>query len=789
MSTDDVCHRRRATNCAGDGGAAEAARGVWTSLKEAGEKAARSSKTAGLWWQYFYLVALLRLYIRAKRQGVKECVKAMLPYFHATGYIHSAKSAHLYVQQMEELSGRCKEAAEEGLFTVRRTDDFLGGGGGMDRHGHEARLHVRPQGRAQAEVVDNSSIVVLNTVDEEAMEKLFRCVAVPADGMGNPIIRVLTDYVMICQNKYMWAGVDLNKMQPFFELKGTNSHGNSAKVRMSRDELRVLCEKDIQDFIAEGIRKGKLGDFIDCGGLRLTIVNLSDKKQMFNVRIRRKDIDTQCIDLALKSWECIFYFKKYIEYLANQKKEAIPVIIRLIQQLSKEAAEIFFEEGHGFAYLNKKENEVQIVKFKEECSDFNVEVFNQLGDVDFKKVRFEIRRWPKAKLLAHYGEGITVAQGVGKDVLNFSGFVGDFFEDVWYQKQNQAGEKNEKERTVELAARVFCPDYEYPSVKDLAAEAERTTTPLLKLFLGKLITTKEVDKTKVIRKQQYIAQCVMLAIQPKSFISPLLLVLGASLHKEFGSKHLVQILDTFGACHSYNEVKMFEYSLLDDAKPGRARRGEVRRAGSGGSIISWAERTGDWELHLEPLYYAAGHHLYARSTRLYVQTMEDLDGDLNTAAMKGFFTVRRTSDYWAGVWTDMVVEQDIMCALNRQALHKVTTALEGYCGLKCVTSEQHVDLRESRVSRDQADRQRLVSWLEAHHPFDNSEGIRCISTGVRGKKSTAKSWLPLARKRPTPDPAVESNGLFVTMSCLGVSTAKLQEYLHYGLCWAPPALF
>ncbi|KAE8745961.1 hypothetical protein FOCC_FOCC007322 [Frankliniella occidentalis] len=365
----------------------------------------------------------------------------------------------------------------------------------------------------KAEVVDNSSIVVLNTVDEEAMEELFRCVAVPADGMGVPIIRVLTDYVMLCQNKYLWAGVDLNKMQPFFELKGTNSRGNSAKVRMSRDELRVLCEKDIQDFIAEGIRKGELGDFIDCGGLRLTIVNLSDKKQMFNVRIRRKDLDTQCIDLALKSWERIFYFKKYIEYLANQKKEAIPVIIRLIQQLSKEAAEIFFEEGHGFAYLNK-ENEVQIVKFKEECSDFNVEVFNQLGDVDFKKVRFEIRYY----------------------------------------------------------------------------------------------------------------------------------------------------------------------------------------------------------------YY---------------------DFILN---------------YWAGVagvWTDMVMEQDIMCTLksqggptsrgltesgvtqwvgNRPAMHKVTTALEGYCGLKRVTSEQHVDLGKSRVSRDQADRQRLVSWLEAHNPFDNSEGIRCISTGVRGIK-------------------------------------------------------
>ena len=49
------------------------------------------------------------------------------------------------------------------------------------------------------------------------------------------------------------------------------------------------------------------------------------------------------------------------------------------------------------------------------------------------------------------------------------------------------------------------------------------------------------------------------------------------------------------------------------------------------------------------------------------------------------------------------------------------------------SSEQHVDLTPSRVSRDTVDCQKLFYWLNEHHPFKQSDKrIKSLSTGVIG---------------------------------------------------------
>ncbi|KAJ8886429.1 hypothetical protein PR048_012640 [Dryococelus australis] len=64
------------------------------------------SRTGKLWIQYLWQVDILLLFIKAERSGDWElylkCVQSMLLYLHASGHIHYAKSAHLYVQQMEK---------------------------------------------------------------------------------------------------------------------------------------------------------------------------------------------------------------------------------------------------------------------------------------------------------------------------------------------------------------------------------------------------------------------------------------------------------------------------------------------------------------------------------------------------------------------------------------------------------------------------------------------------------------------------------------------------------------
>ena len=91
-----------------------------------------SNQTSKLWIQYFELVQIMRLFVRAERTGDWHLhlytVKQMLPYLHAAGHLPYAKSAHLYVQQMEDLNSEVESMfVESGYFTIRRTDKLWSG--------------------------------------------------------------------------------------------------------------------------------------------------------------------------------------------------------------------------------------------------------------------------------------------------------------------------------------------------------------------------------------------------------------------------------------------------------------------------------------------------------------------------------------------------------------------------------------------------------------------------------------------------------------------------------------
>jgi hypothetical protein len=87
-----------------------------------------------------------------------------------------------------------------------------------------------------------------------------------------------------------------------------------------------------------------------------------------------------------------------------------------------------------------------------------------------------------------------------------------------------------------------------------------------------------------------------------------------------------------------------------------------------------AERTGNWFLHLDgvrkmiSLFAATGHIHYAKSARLYLQQMLELDTKFpwvyECFAVHGYHTVRRNDRYWAGLWTDLIIEQVMMRSLK-----------------------------------------------------------------------------------------------------------------------------
>ncbi|KAJ8870732.1 hypothetical protein PR048_027031 [Dryococelus australis] len=137
-----------------------------------------------------------------------------------------------------------------------------------------------------------------------------------------------------------------------------------------------------------------------------------------------------------------------------------------------------------------------------------------------------------------------------------------------------------------------------------------------------------------------------------------------------------------------------------------------------------AERSGDWELHLQcvrsmlPYLHAAGHIHYAKSAHLYVQQMKELPSrmpphEYNKFTSEGFFTVQRKNEIWGGVWTDLSIEQDLKRALKTKG------------GLTRGDSRRIRDARDVAV---------LLSWLKEHSPWD-VDCLQSLAPGVVGDDS------------------------------------------------------
>lgn len=174
-----------------------------------------------------------------------------------------------------------------------------------------------------------------------------------------------------------------------------------------------------------------------------------------------------------------------------------------------------------------------------------------------------------------------------------------------------------------------------------------------------------------------------------------------------------------------------------------------------------AERTGDWHLHLEtlsemlPYFAASGHNLYAKSVYLYLQSMSKLNEthpDVYQQFENGYHVVRRSDRYWAGLSTDLVIEQVLMrsmktCGgltrgrgmsetqrtvwlLSTPACAEINRAMQEFTGIYYSSSEQHVDSREARISRDHNDMMELLQFLEARNPFRDDPALCNVATGV-----------------------------------------------------------
>ena len=143
-------------------------------------------------------------------------------------------------------------------------------------------------------------------------------------------------------------------------------------------------------------------------------------------------------------------------------------------------------------------------------------------------------------------------------------------------------------------------------------------------------------------------------------------------------------------------------------------------------LFVYAERTGNFSLRLNimelfiPIFHATGHILYARSTRVYIKEMKSLKSKIpedkfHLFTDQGYFTIRRKEKYFAGNFSDLIIEQDLMRLFKSSGgmtryrditnntitnfvnvmprCIPICTFLESFTGVVASTSEQHKDLR------------------------------------------------------------------------------------------------
>jgi hypothetical protein len=177
-----------------------------------------------------------------------------------------------------------------------------------------------------------------------------------------------------------------------------------------------------------------------------------------------------------------------------------------------------------------------------------------------------------------------------------------------------------------------------------------------------------------------------------------------------------------------------------------------------------AERTGNWELHLQsvaamvPHFFAMNRPNYSRWLPVYIMDMRQLSSkhpEVYQEFMNGNHAISRSNKPFAQVWTDMALEQSINAdsksiggiigisqnpgALDRWFLtsHErasVTTAFKAMYMQERNHVDTHKEAATRRVERDEADVQKLLSCFTTNlmiNPFSaENESLANIATGV-----------------------------------------------------------
>ena len=146
--------------------------------------------------------------------------------------------------------------------------------------------------------------------------------------------------------------------------------------------------------------------------------------------------------------------------------------------------------------------------------------------------------------------------------------------------------------------------------------------------------------------------------------------------------------------------------------------------------------------------------IWRNGTYLAALSRGRVGGHSVKTSAKSLHAIRRSDRNWAGLWTDLVIEQVMMRAVKSRgglthgrgltdsvrlvwikSMHQCASLTAAPTALTETEHNGnnivHVELGKSRINRDNEDLNKLIEFLDQHNPFNQSDDRLCsISSGV-----------------------------------------------------------
>lgn len=353
----------------------------------------------------------------------------------------------------------------------------------------------------------------------------------------------------VCSKNY----VSQRKIEFFLRKKEGGNNSDNVRTRSTQldfdwENLCFICSEDASD---EFIKKEKKKS--ENKRVAVSIVNSNDCR---NTLLTHTEKSSTLMSIALRTR--LLSIENVVAVGARYHHKCYKIV-------SKTTARTSYSED-SFALKAATFIAEKILANESECQ-FSINTLL----AEFNEDKWPTWKYIKNHLIKIFGDQIVIHNSKKGPIVTLRSASEQILSNNFYKTRVQ-DEKEERKRIVIEASKIILDDiqstaYEidsYPSPDEFLNNINSDIPETLQIMLDTIIGNRKRDTSKYSVKQTAIAHAIISSTRPRSFISTLLLGLTVMLNKKFGSKELINILDSLGFCASYRDLQLFNASLLQN---------------------------------------------------------------------------------------------------------------------------------------------------------------------------------------------------------------------------------